>query len=255
MNPLCGCCGACCVLLFVCLIVALQDRLPPPARCPLRCSVNPAALALLIDMGVPELPARKALLLNGYATAVRLRLVSLCGSQRCRVLLLRCVALCCSMDPERSAAWLLEHMDDGQADGPLTPLQVQHIAALYGTLRVSLYVRASACLIFIAGRPPERPTAAARHAARGHGAHRARHLHVRRDGAALRHAAVGALFHVRPHRRQGLLHGMRESLPRGPQTECAAPGVAVLLRLWCGRAAQLRVYCAAGPQAGQCRRR
>lgn len=32
--------------------------------------VNPMALGLLIDMGFPELPARKALLLNGYAFSV-----------------------------------------------------------------------------------------------------------------------------------------------------------------------------------------
>jgi hypothetical protein len=36
------------------------------------------------------------------------------------------------MDVERAAAWLLEHMDDGEADGPLNAAQVQMIAHMYG---------------------------------------------------------------------------------------------------------------------------
>lgn len=65
--------------------------------------VNPGALRVLLDMGFAEMQARKALLLHG-------------------------------MNPAQAAEWLLQHSDDGEADGPLTPQQAVFIAQLYHRL-------------------------------------------------------------------------------------------------------------------------
>jgi len=96
------------------VVVAAPVTIPEP---------SPEAIQQLVDIGFSENRARKALILNGYASRP-------CDAAAVNTYRLTCnrIESSCSNGSEEALLWLCEHSEDPDIDDPLTPEQLQQLA-------------------------------------------------------------------------------------------------------------------------------